>query len=443
MSNSRSVQFGYLVIDPAREIVVHNDIVTITSDGAAEQYPLSAFENNPLKPLELELSQRKRQLPEFTDSESTNMPSFIGGGLGFVGYDCGRYFERVAGAAGHPTEPEIFFLFTRSVIVFDYERDVVQLIVTDEPGWLLETLRDRLANPAEVLACVAESQVTVSYKLQFSRTEFEARVQSALEYIRAGDVFQLVLGNTLQLDVSPNPLKLYATLKRLNPSPFHYFIRTGNSCFVGASPETMLRGAEYLKESGEREKTVSMRLVAGTYPRGKQPEKETIANFLADEKERAEHLMLIDHSRNDIGRVSQIGKVRVSDMFSIETYSDLHHLVSQVSGVLRAEETLLSALRSAFPISTLTGTPKIRAMEIIAELEGPSRGIFGGAVVMLGDNGVFDSGVLIRGASITPEGTTIKVGCGIVNDSIPEREFDECLWKAQAMLRSIGAVIKQ
>ncbi|MFN8392234.1 MAG: anthranilate synthase component I family protein [Bdellovibrionota bacterium] len=366
---------------------------------------------------------------------------FPGGLLGFVSYDAARAFERIRGTSDHPTQPDLFFIETTHLLIHDRQLGLLTILSrpslgADEAGH--DALVAEIGNVPRSVCLERRSSeaATLDFKERFSKAEFAARVEQALEYIRAGDIFQVVLSNQFTVKDQVDPLRAYSVLRAANPSPYHFLVHYFNETIVGASPEVMLQGGP--TESGR--KAVRMRLVAGTYPKGDEDDlivtqAETLGE---DSKELAEHLMLVDHARNDIGRVSQIGTVEVADLFSIETYADVHHLVSQVGGELRPTETVMSALRSCFPIATLTGTPKIRAMEIIAELEGPYRGIFGGAIVALGIDGSIDSAVAIRSLVTGPAGTSVQAGAGIVYDSSPEREYEECRWKARALFNAIA-----
>ncbi len=377
------------------------------------------------------------------------LPYPTGGVFGFVAYDVARYFEQTPAMEGHPTEPDIFLLSSETVIIVDRILGTLKVVGTpaDDSRRSMERSQRAVAEVAKTLSSAAAqaaplpefstpNQVNFLSSL-YSKTEFMEKVARAKEYIAAGDIFQVVLGNTFTLPPVEDPLTLFELLRVINPSPYHFFVRFDQQSLVGASPEVMVRG----RKSGIGGTTeINMRLVAGTYPRGSDPDADgkQAAALSADEKERAEHLMLVDHARNDIGRVARTGSVQVKDIFSVESYANIHHLVSQVSGTLRPEENVLTALRACFPIATLTGTPKIRAMEIIAELEGPSRGIFGGALVALGDCGGIDSAVAIRSILCGAKESVVRAGAGIVFDSDEAREFAECQLKAKTLAEAVA-----
>ncbi len=379
------------------------------------------------------------------------LPPFLGGAIGFVSYDAIGYYESIAGLQRHSTEPEIYFALVDKLIVVDNAEDVLHIVEwpsvdgaeKEEFAWLTEVRSLLEAGAQREQERPGSSQASPKpVHSVFSKSRFIEVVERAKEYIIAGDIFQVVLAHTLECDGKFDPFISYFKLKHSNPSPYHYLLRfpeAGGDCatLIGSSPEVMLQSAPTERGAETR---VFMRPVAGTYPRvsDSKLDREQADALRADEKERAEHLMLVDLERNDIGRVAEIGSVKVSDLFSVETYRDVHHLVSEVSGVLPQGCHPFAALRSCFPIGTLAGTPKIRAMEIIAELEGPGRGIFGGAVVMLGADGMLDSCVAIRNAIIRSDSAVVRAGAGIVHDSVSEREHRECHWKAQAVLSSLG-----
>jgi anthranilate synthase component 1 len=282
-----------------------------------------------------------------------------------------------------------------------------------------------------------EPAATVRVERQFSAAEYRARVKRAKGYIAAGDAFQIVLSQKLSMQVAGSLFDAYRRLRRQNPSPYLYYIRTENLEAAGASPETLVRVEDDM---------VHVRPIAGTRARGRTPAEDRAleAELLADPKERAEHLMLVDLGRNDVGRVSEAGSVRVEPMMVVERYSHVMHIVSEVSGRLRAEKTALEAFASVFPAGTLSGAPKKRAMEIIAELEGTPRGLYGGAVGYFSSVRSCDFAIAIRTIWKGAAGTacTVQAGAGIVFDSEPEAENQECLKKAASPLLSVGGVLE-
>ena len=405
----------------------------------------------------------------FADCAAALEIPFIGGGLGLLAYDSSRHFEKINGQPLLEGEPELIFLLTDTLLVINEDKGQVTVLCWPEKllggnkpiseanqrfTKLLERINQcvdrenttpKLAanlNKEQIDLELAKTELKVSER--FSREQYIELVIKAKEYILAGDVFQVVLSNSFECPFRPNPYELYQVLRKINPSPYHFLMQFNEKFLVGASPELMLRG-DALKNDVSRQQVI-MRLVAGTYPRNNSHEfiktSPTAGRLLADEKERAEHMMLVDHARNDIGRVSEIACVEVKDLLSVETYSNVYHIVSQVGGLLRKNENFLSALRSCFPIATLTGTPKIRAMEIIAELEGQARGFFGGTIFCLGLDACLDSAVVIRSATLEATKTCFQAGGGIVYDSLPEREYQECYWKTKPMLQALWTLLE-
>lgn len=430
----------YIVVRPKKVIRVQDNTVFVSDNGQTRCTPLAEFGNDPLSALEFEFNRSRPQECAFSGP-------FSGGAVGFLSYDAARYFEQIKGLEPKTREPDLFFMFTDIVIILDRDQGRLQLVAVPDDSETESECRVRvLAFKAEledkldklVSVVTTPSGAASILKQRFSAEEFMSMVTQAKEYICAGDIFQAVLANQLTLPPVSAPEALFERLCQANASPYHFFCRFGEHTLVGASPETMLRGSSVMLDGQSEPVTrILMRLVAGTYPAGATPNSSNIQALAADEKERAEHMMLVDHARNDIGRVSRTGTVKPTDLLSVESYANVHHLVSQVSGILRPGETVFSAMRSCFPIATLTGTPKIRAMEIIAELEGPSRGVYGGAVGVFGYDGSVDSSVVIRSVVTSPKETTLRVGCGIVYDSIPSREYEECLWKGQWIIDAL------
>lgn len=438
----------------SKSIVLQNERVLVIDHSGEQPEILSSFGcwpdvDDPLTVLEEELAARSERLSETAREIYTAkivgldgaLPP-TGGLLGFVGYDTSRYFDRFPRALPSPLTPDLHFVSTGTILLGDRQEDVLYIVSptgivrSDHHSRRVGLLRQLLRAPApRRYRC---DPLPPPYE-QLKEDEFLEMVEKAKEYIRAGDIFQVVLANRFTVLATVDPCAVYDSLLDGNPSPYHFMFDFPGGTYIGASPEAMLRGGSDRSGAGGPS-TVAMRLVAGTYPSGPTPlsSREYASELTTDDKERAEHLMLVDHARNDIGRVAAIGSVIADDLFQVESYADVHHLVSQVSGTLRPGESVLSALRACFPIATLTGTPKIRAMEIIQELETPARGIFGGAACLIGDDGSIDSTVAIRAATCLPQRTIIDAGAGIVYDSSPPREYQECRLKARAVLRALG-----
>ena len=371
---------------------------------------------------------------------------FAGGLVGYFGYDTVRYFEpRLARTEPLPDPldlPEIQLLVADELLLFDNLAGTLRLVVQADPRQpdayarareRLEMLQQRLQDPLPpgVAHPVQGRRVgEEDFQSSFSRGEYMAAVERIREYILAGDVMQTVPSQRLSIPLKAGPLDLYRALRRVNPSPYMFFVDLGETHLVGSSPEILVR-----VEDGQ----VTVRPIAGTRPRGKNPDEDVALerDLLADPKERAEHLMLVDLARNDVGRISRTGSVRLTASFSIERYSHVMHIVSQVTGELESGLDAMDALRATFPAGTVSGAPKIRAMEIIRELEPVSRGVYAGALGYWGWNGNMDTCITIRTAVIQNGILHIQAGGGIVADSRPGAEWDETMNKRRAMFRAV------
>ena len=375
------------------------------------------------------------------------LPRFCGGLAGYFGYEAVRFMEhRLAGTVkpGGLGTPDILLMQTEELAVIDNLSGRLYLIVYADPAEAdaygraaarLAGLRERLRSPVE--APVVAPGPAHPVQRDFARADYEAAVLRCKEYIAAGDCMQVVLGQRLAKRYTESPLSLYRALRSLNPSPYMYFYDLGDFQVVGASPEILVRH-EHVAE-GEK---VTIRPLAGTRPRGATPEEDRAieAELLADPKERAEHVMLIDLARNDIGRIAQTGSVKVTEAFSVERYSHVMHIVSNVEGLLQPGTTNMDVLRATFPAGTLSGAPKIRAMELIDELEPVQRGLYGGACGYLSFAGDMDVAIAIR-TGIDKDGMLyVQAAAGIVADSVPEMEWQETEAKARAVLRAAELV---
>ncbi len=440
----RTGRYTYIGFSPLLSIELREGSLEM-DEGGKKTREVLAHGTNPFCIVERCLTERLQKYERLLPRERNSpLPPLIPGAVGYFAYDSARYLERIKGMTKHDALADCYFTIPSRLIVIDHETDLATLCSFADEEESSTSLVRWLRDSAE--ASVSETistQKEITWRGKFNEASFIRMVERGQEYIAAGDIYQVVLANTFTVSSSPDPVRLYAELTQLNPSPHHFLIQLPRGAsLVGASPETLLRSERVQLESGEELTRVYTRPVAGTYPRSGDlvDEASVREKFLRDEKEQAEHVMLIDLARNDLGRVSRIGSVRVTDLLSTQAYSHVFHLYSQVGSDLREDATPFSALSASFPIGTMSGTPKIRAMEIIAELEGPSRGTFGGAVAMIGANGMVDVGVAIRAAIIEQERTTIQTGAGIVYDSNPAREYQECLWKANAMFRALARV---
>jgi anthranilate synthase component I len=379
---------------------------------------------------------------------AAGLPRFCGGLAGYFGYDTVRCIEtklgRVTKSGGLGT-PDIQLLLTEEVAVIDNLSGRLYLIVWADPSRAeayfhakkrLAELADKLSY--SVAAPTVKRGQAHPVEREFAKADLMRAVERAKDYIAAGDCMQVVLGQRLKKRFTESPLSLYRALRSLNPSPYMYFYDMGDFQIVGASPEILVRE----ERLADKSRKVTIRPLAGTRPRGATAEDDDRleAELKADEKERAEHLMLIDLARNDIGRIAQTGSVKVTEAFAVERYSHVMHIVSNVEGILKPEVGQLDVLRATFPAGTLSGAPKVRAMEIIDELEPVQRGIYGGACGYMSFAGDMDVAIAIRTGIVKDQTLYVQAAAGIVADSVPEKEWAETEQKARALLRAAELV---
>jgi anthranilate synthase component 1 len=386
------------------------------------------------------------------------LPRFCGGAVGYAGYDTVRYVERLPNAPPDDRNiPDMSFGLYDRMVIFDHVAKTVQAVAhwigSNEKGppkdeeqlrtiyrstcarvdQLVERLQRGVAdiqltdiNPRAATSTGLRSGVTSN----FTRPAFEAAVEKAREYINAGDAFQIVLSQRFRTETRARPFDIYRALRVVNPSPFMFYLRAGGVTLVGASPEIMCR-----VENG----VITNRPLAGTRRRGATPEEDSqlAAELVADPKERAEHIMLVDLARNDVGRVAELGSVEISDLLTVERYSHVMHLSSTVTGKLKPGLTAFDALRASLPAGTLSGAPKVRAMEIIDELEPHRRGPYGGAVGYVDFSGNMDTCIALRTMVLLGQTAYVQAGAGLVADSVPASEYQETVDKAMSLLRAI------
>ena len=377
-------------------------------------------------------------------AEIDGLPRFNGGLVGYFGYDTIRYIEPRLAAANKPDRlrtPDILLMVSDEVVVFDNLRGKLFMVVHADPAQpdalaqaesRLDQLGDMLQRAAPRHAQSAASTVNEEdFVSGFTQEGFEAAVKRCKEYIVEGDVMQVVLSQRLSIPVKSRPLDIYRALRSLNPSPYMFYLDLGDFHIVGSSPEILTR-----LEDG----VVTVRPIAGTRPRGASESEDHALEreLLADPKEQAEHLMLIDLGRNDVGRIAKTGTVELTEKMVIERYSHVMHIVSNVTGTLNDGMTAMDVLRATFPAGTVSGAPKIRAMEIIDELEPVKRGVYAGAVGYLAWNGNMDTAIAIRTAIIKDGTLHIQAGAGIVYDSVPRNEWNETMNKGRAMFRAVA-----
>ena len=423
---------------PAQETIhIHNHNIEIRVGDT----PIESFETD--DPLAwIEAKQNAYNIPELDE-----LPRFTGGLVGYFGYETIGYIEPKLSQQNKIDlldTPDILLMVSDEVVVFDNLAGKLFLIVhvdanlvaydagQDRLEALYQQLRKPLAYPTDKHA---DSTLTseADFVSSFPEDSYKDAVSTARDYIKSGDVMQVVLSQRLSVPFKHEPLDLYRTLRSLNPSPYMYFLQLDNFQIVGSSPEILVR-----LENDD----VTVRPIAGTRRRGvnEQQDQQLEKELLADPKEIAEHVMLIDLGRNDAGRVSQIGSVQLTENMLIERYSHVMHIVSNVRGKLKPEMSAMDVLRATFPAGTVSGAPKVRAMEIIAELEPTKRGIYSGAVGYLSWNGNMDTAIAIRTAVIKDEQLHIQAGAGIVYDSVPQSEWDETMNKARAIVAAVEEV---
>ena len=423
---------------PARTLIrATGHLCEVVTDGAI----VETHEGNPLDFIAAYQERIKPKIP-------AGLPRFCGGLAGYFGYEAVRAIEKRLDHA-HKGEglgtPDILLLQCEELAVIDNLSGRLYLIVWADPRQpeayfrakkRLSQLRDKLTYSVSVPRVARSESHPVTRG--FAKADYLAAVARAKEYIAAGDLMQVQVGQRLSKPYKAEPIALYRALRALNPSPYMYFYDLGDFQIVGASPEILVRE----EHSGDGSRKVTIRPLAGTRPRGATTERdlELEAELQADPKERAEHLMLIDLARNDIGRIARVGSVKVTQSFVVERYSHVMHIVSNVEGVLRPEVGQLDVLKATFPAGTLTGAPKVRAMELIDELEPVQRGIYGGACGYLSFAGDMDLAITIRTGIIKNGMLYVQAAAGIVADSVPELEWQETEAKARALLRAAELV---
>ena len=446
----RIARYSFIGIDPYLVMTHRGGTATLRrmtgkeQDSSSHHYTLENIPcHDPLEFIQAELGQYRLITP--AGMAHDELPRFHGGAVGYLSYETAARFERLPVPERDELGlPEAIFSFTETVLVFDHLKHRVRIVThlhLDAPDLeaeylhtqaLIENVRQRLRQTPGLPEEPAPLHDSETLRVCSNRTqdEFEAMVRQAQEYIRAGDIFQVVLSQRLNRHVNAAPFTVYRALRAINPSPYMFFLDLEDLFIIGASPELLVR-----VEDGE----VTIHPIAGTRRRGLDPHSDQqLADELQhDPKERAEHVMLVDLGRNDVGRVSAPGSVQVTQFMEIERYSHVMHLVSNVTGQLRPELTPYDALRAGFPAGTVSGAPKIRAMEIISELEETQRGVYAGAVGYFSHSGNLDTAIALRTMVMRDGRAYIQAGGGIVADSQPAEEYSESLNKARALLRAL------
>jgi len=427
--NDVSGRFSFVGTDPEIVIRSRNDEITITETDKTRNFRSSS---DPL----VELRQLMAKYRFVTRPE---LPRFVGGAVGFLGYDAARFFEPTVAVAEHDdlSLPEMLFVIAGAVVVFDHRLRTVRVLnnaflnAGDDPDKVYDRVQQRICEilgrlkaptnmPPLPVDCPRTPLVPQS---SINRDEFEQLVRQTKDYINRGDIFQLVLSRRFEVDFDKDALALYRCLRFVNPSPYMFCLNfAGEFSLVGSSPEMHVRVVDGL---------VEIRPIAGTRQRD-------AADLLADAKERAEHVMLLDLARNDLGRIAEFGSVRVTEQMGIERYSHVMHIVSHVVARLRTDQDAYDVLRATFPAGTVSGAPKVRAMQLISDLEKRKRGCYAGAVGYFGFDGNLDSCIALRSVVLKNGRAYIQAGAGIVADSVPAAEYDETENKAAAMMQALN-----
>ncbi len=425
-------RYSFIGSTPSQIIRSKGDVVEIITDGTTTE----TISKDPLNCI-------RTILAHYKPVEVEGLPRFLGGAVGYLGYDMVRYFENLpnnkpAGLDAYDS----YFLITDTIVIFDTVSQKIKVVSnahldgekTTEQAYQaatekIEALIKRLRTPLPT-GTTREYAKSVALRSNVSREEFEASVEKAKEYVRSGDIIQVVLSQRFSGELSADPFDIYRALRTLNPSPYMFFLRLNDTVIAGASPEVMVR------KEGRR---VELRPIAGTRPRGGTVEADDLlaVELLEDPKERAEHVMLVDLGRNDLGRVCATGSVCVSELMVIERYSHVMHIVSNVRGELTDELDAFDLVRATFPAGTLSGAPKIRAMQIIDELEPVRREVYGGAVGYFSFDGNMDLAITIRTLVIKDGKVHLQAGAGIVADSYAAAEWQETVNKGMAVMKAI------
>jgi anthranilate synthase component 1 len=444
-------RYTFIGVRPFKKIVSWGTSIEITEVSASSAQKTRTFEGDIFELL-------KDALQGHKPASLPGLPPFTAGAVGFFAYDVVRQIERLPSLAKDDLEmPDACLMFFNEVLAFDHVRKAILLIATADLTRMkpkaayadaierLDRLEKKLARPLPKIK-TKPTQGKLSVNASTRKKDFLAAVETSKNYIAAGDIFQVVVSQRFEVEPNVDPFSIYRSLRIVNPSPYMYFLRFGlkkpgpqgkknaaktdPTYIIGSSPELLVR---------VKQRDVEYRPIAGSRPRSADEAEDILLGeeMLADEKERAEHLMLVDLGRNDVGRVSEFSSVRVKDFMFIERYSHIMHLVSAIEGRLRAELTPVDAFRACFPAGTLSGAPKIRAMEIIEELEPTRRGIYGGSVLYADFSGNLDSCIAIRTLLLKGKQGYIQAGAGIVADSVPEKEYEESVNKAKAVVTAI------
>ncbi|MBW2108490.1 MAG: anthranilate synthase component I [Deltaproteobacteria bacterium] len=431
-------RYSFMGLDPMLIFKSHGTDVEIQSEKKTDRFTVE----DPIRTLE-------DRLRHYRSARISGLPRFFGGAVGYIGYETVSFFEPIADTLPDPLRlPDTWFMIPRLVLAFDNLKHVLKVvanayvpagtppgIVYDRAVGRVNDVLKRLSEPIPLFRPSAQTSVPVRIISRIAPDQFESMVTKAKEYIRQGEIIQVVLSQGFETETSADPFDVYRVLRRINPSPYLFYLKFGRTAVLGSSPEVMVR------LEADR---VTLRPIAGTRPRGQNEEedKRLESDLLADPKERAEHVMLVDLARNDVGRVAVFDTVKLTDLMVIERYSHVMHIVSNVEARLRDGFSAFDVLRATFPAGTVSGAPKVRAMEIIHELEPYRRGPYSGAVGYFSFDGNMDLAITIRTIVFKDGKAFVQAGAGIVADSVPKKEYDETVHKATALfeaIRTMGA----
>ena len=427
-------RYCFLGCDPAVVVSSKGRNITIDENGKRQERKIDS--GTPLSAI-------KEILARYNPVDVPGLPRFSGGAVGFISYDMVRFFEDLPeDTADDLNVPDSQFIITDTMLVFDNISQTIKMvsnafIETDDLDEVYEQtikkiglLEEKLKTPLKISTQANEEVVQPKFESNFEKEKFKGAVDKVKQYILEGDAIQVVLSQRLSFDIKKKAFDIYRALRTVNPSPYMYFLKFGDIEVVGSSPEILVR---------LEDEKVEVRPIAGTRKRGKNEEEDVVLekDLLQDEKELAEHIMLVDLGRNDLGRVAKISSVEVNESFTVERYSHVMHIVSNVRGILKEGLDCFDVLEATFPAGTVSGAPKIRAMEIIEEMEPNRRGLYAGAVGYIGFSGNMDTAIAIRTLVVKDQTAYLGVGAGIVADSVPESEYEETMNKGRALLKAI------
>ncbi len=440
-------RYSFLATHPFLEIEAYGDRVTINSHTGVSASGAPLLETRQFQCAD-PMQELRRRVESVRAASLPELPPFCSGAVGYAGYDVVRYCERLPNPPPDDRQvPDLAFAFYDQMVVFDNVQKTMIVVVMarldrrgsdrrrayDEACQRIDQIVGELAHhpsDLEPVDIAVEGEPNLAYQSNFTQAEFEAAVGKCVEYIRAGDIFQVVISQRLEAPIRSHPFEIYRALRVVNPSPFMFYVRTPSVTLVGSSPEIMVRVVDGV---------VTTRPLAGTRRRGATDEEDQrlAQELLADPKECAEHVMLVDLGRNDVGRVAEYRSVQLSDVMTVERYSHVMHITSNVTGRLTPGKTAFDALQACLPAGTVSGAPKVRAMQIIDEIEPHRRGPYAGAVGYFDFNGNMDTCIALRTIVVQGDRAYVQAGAGIVADSVPSNEWQETLNKARGLLKAI------